>query len=57
MVSMKLWLKGAKSKDTVSSSSLRVLRMVSWLRKRLGLEKRWASRRMSEMRVETSRAW
>ena len=57
MVSMRLWLKGAKSRDTVSSSSLRGLRMVSWPRKRLGLEKKWASRRMSEMRVEMSRAW
>ena len=57
MVSMRLWLKGAKSRDTVSSSLLKVLRMVFWLKKRLGLEKRWASRRMSEMRVEMSRAW
>ena len=57
MVSMRLWLKDVKSRDTVSLSSLRVLRMVSWLRKRLGLEKRWVSRRMSEMRVEMSRAW
>ena len=57
MVSMRLLLKDVKSRDTVSLSSLRVLRMVSWLRKRLGLEKRWVSRRMSERRVEMSRAW
>ena len=57
MVSMKLLLRGVKSRGIVSSSLLRVLKMVFWLKKKLGLEKRWASKKMSEMRVEILRAW